>query len=179
MDSTFLERMEQILALYALPYDEHYPVVCFDERPCFLIGDAVAGLSMKAGTPARQHYAYEKFASCALLAAIEPLTGMRLGQVHQQRTKREYTQCRQAVAVQYPGPEAANHPLDGTEGLRRGIRVGIIARESEAEAWQVARRRFAPDRAGQLTHQLATKVSDSVWHRRLSAIELCAVHDRF
>jgi len=79
-----------------------------------------------------------------------------------------------AVAVQYPGPEAADHPLDGTEGLRRGIRIGIIARESEAEAWQVAHRRFAPDRAGQLTHQLAAKISDSVWHRRLSAIDASA-----
>jgi hypothetical protein len=37
MDAQYLARMEQILALYALPYSEHYPVVCFDERPCFLI----------------------------------------------------------------------------------------------------------------------------------------------
>jgi hypothetical protein len=56
-------------------------------------------------------------------------------------------------------------------GLRRGIRIGIIARASEDEAWRVARRRFPPDRAGQLTHQLAAKVSDSVWHRRLSAAD--------
>jgi hypothetical protein len=41
--------MEQLLYLYALPYDERYPVVCFDERPCFLIGERVEGLAMKAG----------------------------------------------------------------------------------------------------------------------------------
>jgi hypothetical protein len=52
IDSTFLARREQILALSALPYSEHYPVACCDERPGFLIGDGVAGLSMKAGTPA-------------------------------------------------------------------------------------------------------------------------------
>ena len=34
--------MELILWLYLLPYDPAYPVVCFDERPCFLIGDVVA-----------------------------------------------------------------------------------------------------------------------------------------
>ncbi len=77
MDSTFIARMEQLLSLYALPYAEQYPVVCFDERPCFLIGDQVAGLEMKAGQPKREHYAYEKHGSCALLMAIEPLTGKR------------------------------------------------------------------------------------------------------
>ena len=102
MDSTFIARMEQILALYALPYSEHYPVVCFDERPCFLIGDSVAGLSMKAGTPARQHYAYQKNGSCALLMAIEPLTAKREARVFDQRTKQEYALFMKALAARYP-----------------------------------------------------------------------------
>jgi hypothetical protein len=38
--------MEQLLYLYALPYDERYPVVCFDERPCFLIGERVEGIAL-------------------------------------------------------------------------------------------------------------------------------------
>ena len=102
LDAAFLARMEHLLAIYALPYDPAYPVVCFDERPCFLIGDTLVPVPMQEGKVRKQHYAYEKFGSCALLAAIEPLTGMRLGQVHQQRTKREYTQFCQAVAAQYP-----------------------------------------------------------------------------
>lgn len=94
--------MEQILWLYALSYDPAYPVVCFDERPCFLIGDAVEPLALQTGRVRREHYAYEKHGSCALLAAIEPLTGKRFAQVHAQRTKREYTQFCQALAAQYP-----------------------------------------------------------------------------
>ncbi len=102
MDSTFLARMEQIRALYALPYDEQYPQVCFDERPCFLIGEAVAGLEMKSGQVARQHYAYEKNGSCALLMAIEPKTGKRLAQVFGQRTKQEYALFMKELAAVYP-----------------------------------------------------------------------------
>ena len=34
--------MEDVLEVYARPYDEQYPVVCFDERPCFLIEDTLA-----------------------------------------------------------------------------------------------------------------------------------------
>jgi hypothetical protein len=102
MDANFIARMEEILHLYALPYDALYPLVCFDERPCFLIGDIVAGLEMKAGQVARQHYAYEKNGSCALLMDIEPKTGKRLAQVHAQRTKREYAHFMKALAESYP-----------------------------------------------------------------------------
>jgi hypothetical protein len=97
-----MAQMEQILWLYALPDDPAYRVVCFDERPCFLIGETVEPLSMQRGQVRKEHYAYEKNGSCALLAAIEPLSGKRLAQVHPQRTKREYTLFCQALAQQYP-----------------------------------------------------------------------------
>lgn len=94
--------MEQILALYALPYDPAYPVVCYDERPCFLIGDKIEPLALESGQVRKEHYAYEKLGSCSLLASIEPLTGQRLAQVHTQRTKKEYALFCQALVEKYP-----------------------------------------------------------------------------
>jgi hypothetical protein len=94
--------MERILWLYSLPYDRHYPVVCFDERPCFLIGEEIDPLPLQSGSVRKEHYAYEKNGSCALLAAIEPLTGKRLAQVYPQRTKKEYALFCQALATAYP-----------------------------------------------------------------------------
>jgi hypothetical protein len=94
--------MEQILELYAMPYNPLYPVVCYDERPCFLIGDKVEPLALQTGKVRKEHYAYEKLGSCSLLAAIEPLTGKRLAQVYPQRTKREYTLFCQALASMFP-----------------------------------------------------------------------------
>jgi hypothetical protein len=102
MDSSFIARMEQILALYALPYSAAYPVICFDERPCFLIGESVAGLEMKAGQPVREHYAYQKNGSCALLMAIEPQTAKRLALVFHRRTKQEYAHFMKELAKRYP-----------------------------------------------------------------------------
>jgi len=94
--------MEQLLWLYLQPYDPEYPTVCFDERPCFLIGEEIAARPMQMGEVRKEHYTYKKNGSCALLAAIEPLTGNRLAQVHTQRTKKEYTQFCQALAAAYP-----------------------------------------------------------------------------
>jgi DDE superfamily endonuclease len=101
----FLARLEQLLYLYALPYDERFPVVCFEERPCFLIGERVEGLAMKAGQAAREHYSYTKNGSCALLMAIEPKTGQRLARVYGRRTKQEYAQFLKELATLYPAAE--------------------------------------------------------------------------
>lgn len=102
MNAAFLSRMEKILWLYAQPYDPNYPVLCFDERPCFLIGDRIEPISMQSGQVKKEHYAYEKLGSCSLLAAIEPWTGNRLGLVREQRTKKEYSELCQAIAKAYP-----------------------------------------------------------------------------
>ncbi|HND44694.1 MAG TPA: IS630 family transposase [Cyclobacteriaceae bacterium] len=98
----FLAKMEKILQLYALEYNPDFPVVCFDERPCFLIGDRVEPIAMQTGVVAKEHYSYSKNGSCSLLAMIEPLSGKRCAQVYDQRTKKEYTLFMQEIAKAYP-----------------------------------------------------------------------------
>jgi len=73
-----------------------------------------------------------------------------------------------AVAVQYPSPVSEYEKSPPPADLSCGARVGVIAREDADEAWRIAHDRFPTDRRGQLTHQLAMKVSDSIWHKLLS-----------
>lgn len=94
--------LEKILWLYAQPYNHKRPVVCFDERPCFLIGDVVDPLPMQPGQARREHYSYEKNGSCNLLMAIEPLTGQRIATVQEHRTALEFTLFCQQLADAYP-----------------------------------------------------------------------------
>jgi alkanesulfonate monooxygenase len=75
-----------------------------------------------------------------------------------------------ATAVEYPKPPSDYAAAPPANDVSRGMRIGIIARAEEAEAWSVAHARFPEDRKGQLTHQLAMKVSDSSWHRQLSEL---------
>ena len=70
--------MEAVLWLYHQPYDPQYPVICYDERPCFLIDDVIDPFVLASGKVTREHYVYEKLGSCALLGAIEPRTGKRV-----------------------------------------------------------------------------------------------------
>jgi alkanesulfonate monooxygenase len=72
-----------------------------------------------------------------------------------------------ATAIKYPKPAGEEEPKTALD-LSTGIRVGVIARPRRADAWVIARDRFPEDRKGQITRQLATKVSDSVWHKQLA-----------
>jgi len=94
--------MEDLLWLYAQDYDARYPVVCFDERPCFLIGDVVSPLPVEEGRVKREHYLYSKHGSCCLLAAIEPLTSKRVFRMEARRTKKEYASFLRDLAQEYP-----------------------------------------------------------------------------
>ncbi len=73
-----------------------------------------------------------------------------------------------ATAIKYPKPPGEYEGESIEENNNSGVRLGIIARESEEEAWRIAHERFPADRKGELAHQLAMKTSDSVWHKQLS-----------
>lgn len=75
-----------------------------------------------------------------------------------------------ATAIKYPKPRREYQGEKADEDLGSGIRIGIISRADSGAAWAAAHARFPEDRKGQLTHQLAMKVSDSHWHKQLSEL---------
>lgn len=75
-----------------------------------------------------------------------------------------------ATAVRYPRPPGEEDEFAHDPTLQVGVRVGVVARASEDEAWEVAEERFPPDRKGELAHGLAMKASDSQWHKQLSEL---------
>jgi hypothetical protein len=82
--------MEDILDLYAEPYDPDYPVICVDERPCQLLGEVIEPLPAKKGTPRRYDYEYERQGTCNVFESFEPLAGFREIQVRERRTKSDF-----------------------------------------------------------------------------------------
>lgn len=98
--------MEQVLNAYSLPYNAKRPVLCFDERPCFLIADVLQAIPMTQGQSKREDYQYEKHGSCSIMLAVEPLTGRCWLKVYKQRTAKEYTDFMQYLAKQFPNSEA-------------------------------------------------------------------------
>jgi DDE superfamily endonuclease len=103
MSGEFVAAMEDVLALYALPYDARYPTVCLDEKPVVLHADVRAGLPPAPGQVERRDYEYERRGTANLFVLVEPSAGWRHVAVTDRRTKRDYAEClRYLVEERYP-----------------------------------------------------------------------------
>ncbi len=111
--AAFVWRMEEILDLYEEPYDPLCPVVCFDERPCQLIGEVRDPLPMKPGCIERFDSEYEREGVCWVFMSFEPLTGWRELAVTERRRKREFAYWMLRLAEEhYPQAEKIRVVLD-------------------------------------------------------------------
>lgn len=101
----YLAKMEDVLSLYHLPFDEKRPVICLDELPFQMLGEKVEPLGMKPNAPRKFDYEYERKGVASVFVAFEPLTGKRLVRVYPRRTKADYCCFQQEVARQWSAAE--------------------------------------------------------------------------
>ena len=82
--------MEDVLAVYALPYDPLYPVVCMDESSRQLIGEVRDPIPAAPGRPARVDHEYVRNGVAQIFIEVEPLAGRRHVNVTERRTAEDW-----------------------------------------------------------------------------------------
>ena len=85
-----MTHMEDVLDLYAEPYDLQRPAVCFDETSTQLLADARPPIPAAPGQPRREDCEYRREGTRNLCLACEPMTGWRHVAVTERRTKEEF-----------------------------------------------------------------------------------------
>lgn len=102
----FVWRMEDVLDVYARPYDPRRPQVCLDEMLVQLIAETRQPLPPKPGQPERFDYEYRRNGTRNLFVFLQPLAGQRHILVTEHRTKIDYAQAlRYLVDELYPDAE--------------------------------------------------------------------------
>ena len=105
--------MEDVLDVYARPYDPKRPQVCLDEGGKQLIGDVRPPLPVRAGTPRREDYEYERQGMANLFMVFEPLAGTRRVEVTQRKTNQDFARLIQRLVDEwYPEAERIVLVLD-------------------------------------------------------------------
>lgn len=90
LDGEYLAKLEDVLDLYAQPAQAGRARLCFDERPCQLLGDKLAALPARPGQVAKQDHEYVRHGTAVVLLAYDLDTGQRYAQVRARRTKADY-----------------------------------------------------------------------------------------
>jgi DDE superfamily endonuclease len=137
--------MEDVLDLYAEPYDRPSPVVCFDESPDQLVSEVRQPLPVAPGRPARSDYEYRRMGTCNLLMLLQPLAGWRQVEVTARRTAQDFAQCMRALVDEhFPQAELISVVLDH---LNTHTPAALYATFPSAEARRLVRKldfRYTP-----------------------------------
>ncbi|MDQ2852308.1 MAG: IS630 family transposase [Actinomycetota bacterium] len=98
--------MEDVLGVYARPYDPAYPVVVMDEKPLQLLADARAGTPAVPGRTAREDSEYVRCGTCSIFVWAEPLAGWRRAYAEPTRTRIDWAHgVERLLNLDYPDVE--------------------------------------------------------------------------
>jgi hypothetical protein len=142
--------MEDLLDLYEQPYDADFPQVCFDERPCQLIGNQLLPLPMRPGSPRKEDYEYHRNGTCCVMIAVEPLRGWRMVRVLRHRTKKEYARFMKELAQRYPQAKRIRLVQDNLNTHSAGSFYEVFAPEEAHRLMEKFEFHYTPKKASWL-----------------------------
>jgi transposase len=121
IDGEYVARMEDVLDLYAEEPDPLRPVVCFDETPRQLIGEARVPIRTEPGKPARNDYEYVRNGTANVFMFVDVNRPWRHAKVTDQRTCVDFAECmRDLVDEHYPEAERIRVVLDNLSAHSAG-----------------------------------------------------------
>jgi hypothetical protein len=109
----YRQRMYDLLALYARPYEESEPVICVDEKSKQLLEEPRTPITAKMGKPMKEDYEYQRAGTRNIFMAVEPKGGRRKVEVTARRTKSDFVRfIRSLVEVVYAGTQKIHLVMD-------------------------------------------------------------------
>lgn len=93
--------MERVLDVYKRPFNKDFPVVCMDESPKQLIKETRLAIAMRPGQEAREDFEYERCGVANVFLASEPLTGKRIVEITEKKTKVDWARFIKQIADEW------------------------------------------------------------------------------
>ena len=134
----FVAKMEDVLDVYARPFDETCPVVCVDEAR--KVHRTPRGtLGVEAGQPQRQDDVYERHGTANIFISIEPLSGQRRVRITDRHTKLDFAEERRCI-LEEDDPQAR--------------KVVLVTDNLNTHGLHALYEAFAPEHAGRLARRI-------------------------
>jgi hypothetical protein len=113
VDGEYVARMEDVLDLYAEEPDPKRPVVCFDESPTQLIGEARQPIPAEPGQLERYDCEYKRNGTANLFIFLDAHQSWRKVKVTDRRAAEDFAVCmRELTDVHFPKAERIRVVLD-------------------------------------------------------------------
>ena len=98
--------MEDVLHVYAQPYNRDFPVVCMDESSIQLIGEVSKAIPAAPGHPELVDDEYVRKGVASIFLEVEPLGGKRQVKITERRTRIDWAYfIKEMLEDRYPAAE--------------------------------------------------------------------------
>jgi len=108
----FIDRMEDLLTLYAKALTHQEPVVCLDERPVQLLGSKRLGQPLCPGSVAKRDYEYVRRGTANIFCVVEPRAGRHQTHATPHRAGLAFARALRRIASRYPKAKTIHLVLD-------------------------------------------------------------------
>ena len=147
----YRQRMEELLGLYARPYDPKEPVVCVDEKSKQLLQQTRAPIPMQVGAVAREDYEYKRAGTRNIFLAVEPKGQRREAAVTGRRAKPDFVGfVKHLVDEVYRGAQKVHLVLDNLNTHFRGSFEEVLGVERAEPLLQRVQFHYTPKHASWL-----------------------------
>ena len=133
IDQEFIERMEEVLTLYARPYDRTQPVRCFDEKSKQLREDTRPSIPATPGAARRSDYEYRRNGTANLFLTVAPQAGYRTVRVTPRRTRQDFAHEMRRIAERVYPDAARIHVVLDNLNTHRAASLAATFGTAEAE----------------------------------------------
>jgi len=127
--------MEDVLEVYAQPYNADEPVVCMDEKPITLHADVRSASAAVPGGEARRDNEYERCGAANVFCAVEPKAGRHFTFPTPDRSGFELARVAVAMALEYPNAKTIHLVVDNLNIHRRKSLSDAFGHEMATEVW--------------------------------------------
>lgn len=106
-NAEFVAHMEDVLSVYARPYDSKKPVICMDEKPYQLLEEEIPTIELSETNHIRKYDCeYSRKGTCSIFMFTEPLGGWREAHALPQRRAEDWAkQMKWLIDEAYPDVE--------------------------------------------------------------------------
>jgi len=168
--------MEDVLEVYSRPYAPARPVVCMDEKPFQLLGEAREPVPMKPGKVEKVDNEYIREGTCSIFIFTEPLAGWRYAEALEHRTKKDWARrVKWVLDNQYPSAKKVALVMDN---LNTHVISSLYETFPPEEAFRLAQRleiHYTPKHGSWLNIaeiELSALAAQCLGNSRISSIEV-------
>jgi len=108
----YVERMEDLLDLFAKPYNPAEPVVCLDEKPVKLHAEVRKPKPALSGRIAKRDAEYERCGTANVFCIVEPRAGRHMTRATRKRTAKDFARELKRIAKKYPDAATIHLVMD-------------------------------------------------------------------